>query len=167
MAKKDKLDSWQCTECGYHAEINGIAIRRLTHRSKGLRRSVEDNRRMRSGKNVSAGKRVLVVEDESMIRLLIEDMLDDLGHTLAGEASSINEALILAREAEFDIAILDVDLSGQPIAPVVEILVARALPFVFATGYGLHGVPGRYRNTPTLQKPFDADALQQAINAVI
>ncbi len=111
------------------------------------------------------GKRVLVVEDELMIRLLLQDMLDDLGHTLAGEAGRIDEALTLARQGEFDVAILDVNLNGQPISPVVEVLVERGLPFVFATGYGQRGVPEAYRTTPTLQKPFQADALAQAIEA--
>jgi CheY-like chemotaxis protein len=111
------------------------------------------------------GKRVLVVEDELMIRMLLQDMLADLGHTLAGEAGRIEEALALAKEGEFDVAILDVNLNGQPISPVVEILIKRGLPFVFATGYGQRGVPEPYRNTPTLQKPFQADALAQAIEA--
>ena len=110
---------------------------------------------------------VLVVDDEPMIRMLIQDMLDDLGHTLAGEAARIDEALKLASQAEFDVAILDVDLNGQPIWPVAEVLVARGLPFVFATGYGQRGVPEPYRGTPTLRKPFDADALEQAITAVL
>lgn len=110
---------------------------------------------------------VLVVDDEPMIRLLIRDMLDDLGHTLAGEAARIDEALKLARQAEFDVAILDVDLNGQPIWPVAEVLVARGLPFVFATGYGQRGLPEPYRGIPTLGKPFDADALEQAIKAVL
>ncbi len=112
-----------------------------------------------------AGKRVLVVEDELMIRMLLQDMLTDLGHTLAGEAGQIEEALALAQEGAFDIAILDVNLNGQPISPVVEILIDRGLPFVFATGYGQRGVPEPYRDTPTLQKPFQADALAQAIEA--
>ena len=111
------------------------------------------------------GKRVLVVEDELMIRMLLQDMLADLGHTLAGEAGRIEEALALAKEGEFDVAILDVNLNGQPISPVVEILIKRGLPFVFATGYGQRGVPEPYRGSPTLQKPFQADALAEAINA--
>ncbi len=111
-----------------------------------------------------AGKRVLVVEDELMIRMLLQDMLADLGHTLAGEAGRIEEALALAKEGAFDVD-LDVNLNGQPISPVVEILIDRGLPFVFATGYGQRGVPEPYRNTPTLQKPFQADALAQAIQA--
>ena len=110
---------------------------------------------------------VLVVDDEPMIRMLIQDMLDDLGHTLAGEAARIDEALKLARRAEFDVAILDVDLNGQPIWPVAEVLVARGLPFILATGYGQRGVPEPYRGTPTLGKPFDADALEQAIKAAL
>src|ERR1700749_1148757 len=111
-------------------------------------------------------RRVLVVEDELMIRMLLQDMLDDLGHTLAGEAGRIDEALTLAEQAEFDVAILDVNLNGEPISPVVEVLVERGLPFVFATGYGQRGVPEAYRRTPTLQKPFQADALAQALDAV-
>ena len=120
---------------------------------------------MTSKKNSVAGKRVLVVEDELMIRLLLQDMLADLGHTVAGEAGRIEEALALARQGEFDVAILDVNLNGQPISPVVEILVERGLPFVFATGYGQRGVPEPFRKTPTLLKPFQLDALAQAIEA--
>jgi CheY-like chemotaxis protein len=120
---------------------------------------------MTSEGNPIAGKRVLVVEDELMIRMLLQDMLEDLGCKLAGEAGRIDEALTLAKQSEFDVAILDVNLNGQPISPVVEILVERGLPFVFATGYGARGVPEPYRKTPTLQKPFQADALAQAIEA--
>ena len=115
--------------------------------------------------NSAASNRILDVEDELMIRMLLQDMLADLGHTLAGEAGRIDEAMALAKDVDFDVAILDVNLNGQPISPVVEILVARGLPFVFATGYGQRGVPEPYRNTPTLQKPFQVDALAQAIEA--
>ena len=117
--------------------------------------------------NADAGKRILVVEDELMIRMLLQDMLADLGHTLAGEAGRIEEALALAKNSEFDVAILDVNLNGQPISPVVEVLVERGLPFVFATGYGQRGVPEPYRNTLTLQKPFQVEALAQALDAAI
>jgi CheY-like chemotaxis protein len=116
-------------------------------------------------RNTGASKRILVVEDELMIRMLLQDMLSDLGHTLAGEAGRIEEAVALAKQCEFDVAILDVNLNGQPISPVVEILVERGLPFVFATGYGQRGVPEPYRHTPTLQKPFQSDALARAIEA--
>jgi CheY-like chemotaxis protein len=122
---------------------------------------------MKSAETSVGGKRVLVVEDELMIRMLLQDMLTDLGHTLAGEAGRIDEALTLAKDGDFDVAILDVNLNGQPISPVVEILLQRGLPFVFATGYGQRGVPEPYRQTPTLQKPFQADALAHAIAAAV
>ena len=111
-----------------------------------------------------ASKRVLVVEDESMIRMLLDGMLNDLGHTVAAEAGRIDEAVALAKDADFDIAILDVNLNGQPITPVVEVLVGRGLPFVFATGYGQRGVPEPYRQNPTLQKPFQMEALARALD---
>ncbi len=111
-----------------------------------------------------AGKRVLVVEDELMIRMLLEGMLTDLGHTVAAEAGAIEEAMTLAKQGEFDIALLDVNLNGKPITPVVEILIARGVPFVFASGYGQSGVPEPYRGSPTLQKPFQLEALAQAID---
>jgi CheY-like chemotaxis protein len=115
------------------------------------------------GKTAVAGKRVLVVEDELMIRMLLEGMLTDIGHTVAAEAGGIDEAVAIAKKADFDVAVLDVNLNGQPVTPVVEILVERGVPFVFASGYGQRGVPEAYRAIPTLQKPFQADALAQAI----
>jgi CheY-like chemotaxis protein len=112
-----------------------------------------------------AAKRVLVVEDEMMIRMLLEGMLEDLGHTIAGQAGTIEEALALAKQAEFDVALLDVNLNGKPITPVVEILIERGLPFVFASGYGRRGVPEAYPETATLQKPFQIEALARALEA--
>jgi CheY-like chemotaxis protein len=121
---------------------------------------------MADGKSaVGTSKRILVVEDELMIRMLLEGMLTDLGHTVAAEAGGIDEALEFARDADFDVALLDVNLNGKPITPVVEVLVRRGLPFVFASGYGQSGVPELYRTSPTLQKPFQAEALAQAIEA--
>ena len=82
--------------------------------------------------------------------MLLQDMLTDLGYTLAGEAGRIDEALELAKKGQFDVAILDVNLNGEPISPVVEVLIKRGLPFVFATGYGQGGVPEPYRQHPDL-----------------
>jgi CheY-like chemotaxis protein len=121
---------------------------------------------MSSQARTAAGRRILVVEDEPMIRMLLDGMLSDLGYTMAAEAGAIDEAMALAQQAEFDAAILDVNLNDQPITPVVEILVARGLPFVFATGYDLRGVPAAYRDRPTLQKPFQVEALARALEAI-
>src|SRR5262249_44564298 len=96
------------------------------------------------------GKRILVVEDEGMIRMLLE-----LGYTVAAEAARIDEALEATNNADFDLAILDANLNGQPVSPVADALVARGTPFFFATGYGELAEP--YRDRPTLKKPFQMD----------
>jgi CheY-like chemotaxis protein len=114
---------------------------------------------MNSDTDKNVGKRVLIVEDEAMIRMLLSDMLDDLGYSVAAEAGRIDEAVAMAKDAAFDFAILDLNLNGQPIAPFVEVLVARGLPFAFASGYGERAVPEAYRGRPMLQKPFQSDAL--------
>ena len=118
------------------------------------------------GKTI-AGKRVLVVEDELMIRMLLAGMLTDLGHTVTAEAGGLDEAVVIAKKGDFDVAVLDVNLNGQPVTPVVEILVERGVPFIFASGYGHRGLPEAYRTIPTLQKPFQADALAQAIETAV
>jgi CheY-like chemotaxis protein len=116
-----------------------------------------------SGPGPLATKRILVVEDELMIRMLLEDMLCELGCTVAAATARLEEALEAARSAEFDVAILDVNLNGQPVAPVAEALIARGKPFIFATGYGEHGLPEPYRGRPTLKKPFQLDGLSRLL----
>jgi CheY-like chemotaxis protein len=117
--------------------------------------------------SATPAKRTLVVEDELMIRMLLEDMLGELGYTVAAEAARIEEALEAAKNADFDIAILDVNLNGQPISPVADALVARGMPFVFATGYGERGLPEPYRDRPTLKKPFQMDGLKQMLQTAL
>jgi CheY-like chemotaxis protein len=112
-------------------------------------------------------KRILVVEDELMIRMLLEDMLGELGYTVAAEAGRIDEALQAAKTADFDLAILDVNLEGEPVLPVADVLAARGRPFVFATGYGERGLPEAYRDRPTLKKPFQMDGLKQLLQSAL
>ena len=106
-------------------------------------------------------KRILVVEDELMIRMLLEDMLGELGYTVTAEAGRLDEALQAAKTADFDVAILDVNLDGEPVSPVADALVARGTPFVFATGYGELAEP--YRDRPMLKKPFQMDGLKEML----
>ncbi len=101
-----------------------------------------------------AGLRVLVVEDEMMVSMLIEDMLADLGCQVIGPASRLDEAFDLARTDDLDCAILDVNLGGQPIFPLADLLRERGQPFAFATGYGDAGLRDIDRGAPVLQKPF-------------
>jgi CheY-like chemotaxis protein len=113
------------------------------------------------------GKRILVVEDEMMIRMLLQDMLDQLGYTIAAEAGRIDEALEAANTREFDLAILDVNLNGHTIGPVADALFARGKPFVFSTGYGEQGLPEAYRDRPMLKKPFQMDGLNQMLQSAL
>jgi CheY-like chemotaxis protein len=100
------------------------------------------------------GMRVLVVEDEMMVSMLIEDMLTDLGCKVVGPASRLDEAVALVGEAEIDCAVLDVNLGGQPIFPLADLLRQKGVPFAFATGYGDAGLRDVDRGSPVLQKPF-------------
>ena len=111
--------------------------------------------------------RFLVVEDEYLIRMLMEDMLADLGYDVAAAVGTIAEASALAADGDFTAAILDVNLDGQEIFPVADILAGRSLPFVFVTGYGERSLPDRYRDRPALQKPFQAEQLSSTLSGLL
>jgi CheY-like chemotaxis protein len=110
------------------------------------------------------GSSVFLVEDEVMIRMMVADMLEELGYSIAAEAGEINEAIRLAQSTDFDFAILDVNVNGKVISPVADLIRARNLPFIFATGYGSSGLPEEYRDRPALQKPFQIETLARVIN---
>jgi DNA-binding NtrC family response regulator len=110
--------------------------------------------------------KLLVVEDDEMIRLLLADMLGEIGYTVAAEAASVEEALEATTKNSFDLAILDADLKGRSVSPVADALVARDIRFVFVTGCGDHGLPA-YRNRPTLNKPFQIDALKRCCKSAL
>ena len=102
----------------------------------------------------TAGLRVFVAEDEALVSMLVEDMLTEIGCTVVGPASSLDEALALAQEGEIDVALLDVNLAGKPVFPVADLLRSRGVPYIFASGYGEAGVSDDHRGAPVLQKPF-------------
>ena len=110
---------------------------------------------------------VFLVEDEVMIRMMVADMLEELGYTVAAEAGEIGEAMRLAESTYFDVAILDVNVNGKVISPVADLSKARNRPFIFATGYGSSGLPEEYRDRPALQKPFQLETLSKAIDSAL
>ncbi len=114
-----------------------------------------------------AAPRVLVVEDEYLIRMLLEDMLDELGYGVAAAVGSLAEAQEHASAGDFSAAILDVNVDGQEIFPVADTLVQRGLPFVFVTGYGENSLPERFRGRPALQKPFQAERLKATLDKLV
>jgi CheY-like chemotaxis protein len=115
----------------------------------------------------SRGGSVFLVEDEVMIRMMVADMLEELGYSVAAEAGEIGEAMKLAESADFDLAILDVNVNGKMISPVADLIKARQRPFIFATGYGSSGLPEEYRDRPALQKPFQIETLAKVIDTVM
>src|SRR5246500_5714184 len=110
---------------------------------------------------------VFLVEDEVMIRMMVADMLEELGYRVVAEAGGINEAMKLAPSVDFDLALFDGNVNGKVISPVAELIQARNLPFIFATGYGSSGLPEDYRDRPALQKPFQLETLAQMINSTL
>jgi CheY-like chemotaxis protein len=109
-------------------------------------------------------RRVLVIEDEVIVGMLLEDMLEELGCEVAATSTHIEEALQLARALDIDLAILDINLGGKQSFPVADVLKSRGVPFMFATGYGAHILKPLYSGTPTLQKPFQLDDLQRMLS---
>lgn len=121
------------------------------------------------GDGVLSGKRVLLVEDEALVAMLVEDMLADQGCVVAAAAARLADALSLARDPalDVDLAILDVNLAGEPVFGVAEALASRGVPFAFATGYGAGGLPEGWKNRPTLQKPFTAADVTQVLEQIL
>ena len=107
--------------------------------------------------------RVLVVEDEALVAMLVEDLLDELGHEAVAIASWMEDALANARTGQYDFAIVDVNLGGEPSYPVADVLAERGVPFVFATGYGAEGLPPKYFRVPVLAKPFVVADLEKIV----
>jgi CheY-like chemotaxis protein len=112
--------------------------------------------------------RILLVEDEALISLLIESMLSDLGHVTVDCAHSVQHALSLLDPVTkpFDAAMLDINLGGTLVFPVAEALAARDIPFAFLTGYGANGVPKRFADAAVIQKPFTEKDLAYAMDTL-
>src|ERR1700759_66391 len=106
---------------------------------------------------------VLLVEDEALIRMMVADMLVELGHTVVAEAGDFRTGLTLASAAEIDVAILDVNLGDHSSAAIAEVLQSRNIPFVFAPGYGSAGLPAEHKERSALRKPFQIEELERCL----
>ena len=113
--------------------------------------------------NETTGCRILVVEDEMLIALVIEDVLQSIGCQIVGPVATLEKALKFAAEETFDAAVLDVNIRGGKVYPVAEMLLSRGIPFLFASGYGDWALPPALRDKPRLMKPFTVVALQEQI----
>lgn len=109
--------------------------------------------------------RVLLVEDEGLVALMLEDLLQDLGCEVAASLASVRAALAWIEAGGLaDMALLDVNLSGEPVFPVADALSARGVPFAFATGYG-EGHDPRFKDAPLLGKPIRQERLEALLRS--
>ncbi|HDZ58396.1 MAG TPA: response regulator [Pseudomonas xinjiangensis] len=111
--------------------------------------------------------KVLIVEDEALIAMLLEEMLVDRGFDVVAHAVTLDEAERLASTIDVDVAILDVSLGGTYVFPVAERLRERGIPFAFTTGYGSDGVPDAWARYPVFTKPYDIEPLVQSLRQLL
>jgi DNA-binding response OmpR family regulator len=114
-----------------------------------------------------AGARILVVEDEVLVSMLIEDALGENGCDLVGPARSIAEGIALAAGETLSAAVLDVNVDGGAVFPVAEVLNRRGIPYLFITGYRASELPARHRDAPALEKPFGETMLVDAVRLLV
>ena len=109
----------------------------------------------------------LLVEDEALIRMMLAEMVEELGHLNVSEAANIEAATSLAETRSFDLALLDVNIAGSLVTPVVHILDRRSVPIIFVSGYSNQTIPAELRGRLLVEKPFSQDTLLSAINRAI
>jgi two-component SAPR family response regulator len=111
--------------------------------------------------------RVLIVEDEAAISMLIEDMVHEYGTEIVGPAATVEHAMGLVRSEHVDAAILDVNLCGTMVFDLADAIRSAGIPIVFATGYRSHIIPDRFKDAQILEKPFTFDALREALDQAL
>ena len=116
---------------------------------------------------MSAGRSILIVEDEPLIAMMLEVFLESLGHTVAGSCDTVECALDKAETGGFDLAILDVNLKGENVWPVATKLREKNVPFVIATGGHVDPPPPEFNDAPVIEKPYTVDRVTPAIEAAL
>nr|WP_294517782.1 response regulator [uncultured Rhodopila sp.] len=122
---------------------------------------------MKTAELALAGKRVLIVEDELLVALMIEDFLTDFGCTTIGPCATVETALQAVETESLDLALLDVNLSGERVYPVAEALAERHIPFLFLSGYGEEAIPPGHSDWKVCAKPFRGSELAGMLCAVM
>lgn len=117
--------------------------------------------------NPPSERRVLLVEDEMIVAGMLRRMLTDLGYTVVGTATAVEEAIAMIHQSGIDAAVLDINLDGQMSYAVAEELTSRGIPFVFSTGYGGEGLPEGFKETQILKKPFRRSGLADALAGLL
>jgi two-component SAPR family response regulator len=110
--------------------------------------------------------RVLVIEEEALVGMMIEDFLGDFGYSVVGPIENLQAAILLAATEQIDVAVVDINISGQVATAVADKLIEREIPFLFISGYEkMRGT--RYASIPLLRKPFEPEDLHDAVERVL
>jgi CheY-like chemotaxis protein len=110
---------------------------------------------------LGAGNRVLLVEDEILVAMMMRDILMELGFSVVGPFSRLSQAMVAAVHDNIDAGIIDINLGGEFVYPVADVLIARRIPFVFVTGYGVESIDVRFGSVPVIKKPVQREALER------
>lgn len=116
---------------------------------------------------MTESRSILIVEDESLIAMMLEDFVDTLGHSVAGTAETVDEAMRHIEEGGFDLVILDVHLRGSACWPAADALADKGIPFLLATGGHTEPPPERHADAPVLAKPFTLAGVEKAIDGAV
>lgn len=112
----------------------------------------------------AGAKRVLVVEDEALVAMLVEDALADAGYGVIGPAATVKEALAILDRERPDAVVLDLNLAGESSTPVADRLARSGIPYVIATGYGASALPSGHEQAAVLAKPYDPSDLAAVLD---
>jgi CheY-like chemotaxis protein len=113
------------------------------------------------------GIRVLLVEDEALISMMVEEFLADLGCEVVASVARLEEGVREASTRSIDLAVLDINLDGRLSYPIADVLMARRIPFLFATGYGTSGLPQAFGQVPVVTKPFGLPQFEAALGLAL
>ena len=111
--------------------------------------------------------RILIVEDEPLISMMLEDWICEMGHEPLGPVSTVQGAMDFIGTTECDAAILDLNLHRQRSDAVADMLCSRGVPFAFATGESPGGIDTRFSNRPTVTKPYNYEGVERVVTALI
>lgn len=145
-----------------------LPLEKLRAKDGRVERSFSPAKPLEGDRTLLERKRVLVIEDEHLVAQETTAALLAAGCTVIGPASTLSEALKTVATERFDAAVLDVNLNGDFVWPVAQVVRERGIPFVFATGYsGIIDIPPEVKDALWLEKPFEADRLVQTLAAAI
>jgi PAS domain S-box-containing protein len=115
----------------------------------------------------AASKRVMLVEDEALVGMMMRDLVTEIGYFVAGPFCTLNEAMSAASANRFDVALIDVNLGGEYAYPLAEQLTEQGVPVIFLTGYDQGGIDPQFSQIPVLQKPVDREVVEQALRGAL